>query len=230
MKVSVVIPVFNEEKYIKTCLSSLKKQTSSPFETIVVDNNCTDKTIEICRRYSFVTVVKESTQGMIPARNRGFNFTRGDIIARCDADVILPHNWIETIQDMFTHQSIDALTGPAVFYDLPVKNNLPSNTYSALFKKLLKGNDVLLGPNMVITKKIWNEVKDHVCLDDKKVHEDIDLSIHIVQHGGQIKNDKRLTVQLSGRRIKYNPVSFFGEYPIRLVQTLIEHTWLKPLK
>ena len=51
MKVSVVIPVYNEEKYIKNCLESLMKQEEKPDEIIVVDNNCTDETINIVKKY-----------------------------------------------------------------------------------------------------------------------------------------------------------------------------------
>ena len=76
---------------------------------------------------------------------------------------------------------------------------------------------------MIITKKIWEQVKNKVCLNDKKVHEDIDLGIHIVKIGGIIGLDSSLIMQVSGRRIPSNPLSFFIEYPVRLVKTLLTH-------
>jgi len=80
-----------------------------------------------------------------------------------------------------------------------------------------------MGPNMIITKEIWQKVKDKVCLDNKKVHEDIDLAIHILKTGGKIKRDDSLIVKASGRRIKTNPFSFFIEYPLRCLKMLLNH-------
>jgi len=223
MKISVFIPVYNEEQYIAPCLKSLHDQTEFPDEIIVVDNNCTDKTLILCKQFPKVTIIKETAQGMIPARNKGFDSAKCEIIARSDADAILPPNWISEIKKQFSTQKIDALTGPIAFYDLYLKNTLASEAYATLFKPILKGNDVLMGPNMILTKHMWNKIKKRVCLDDAKVHEDIDLTLHIIESGGKIKRDKNLVVKISGRRIKNNPASFFGEYPIRFIRTLLAH-------
>ncbi len=222
MKVSLVIPVYNEEKYIKECLISVVAQRKQPDEIIIVDNNSTDRTLKIASQFP-VKIVKEKTQGMIQARNRGFNEAFGDIIARCDADVILPPDWVERIKDNFETRKIDALTGPCNYYDLKLKTVFLSSLYMDIVKPILNGNEVLLGPNMILTKNIWNKVKHSVCLNNKKVHEDIDLAIHIIDVGGRIERDEKLIIEMSGRRIKQNPVSFFGEYPLRVMKTLYYH-------
>ena len=223
MKVSVVIPVYNEEKYIGYCLNSLMKQIVPPDEIIVVDNNCADKTIEIAGRYPNVKIIKEKQQGMIYARNRGFNTAQGDIIARCDADTILPTNWIKKIKANFEKEKIDALTGPLVFNEFPINGLFLVKVFLNVMKYLQHGKETLIGPNMIITKKIWEKVKNKVCLDDKKVHEDIDLTIHILQNGGTIYRDNTLIIQESARRIINNPLSFFVEYPLRAIMTFKHH-------
>ena len=76
---------------------------------------------------------------------------------------------------------------------------------------------------MIITKKIWKKIKNDVCLEDKQVHEDIDLGIHIYKFRGTIKHDRNLLVKASGIRIAKNPLSFFVEYPIRAVKTFLSH-------
>src|ERR1035437_9820650 len=91
MKVSVVIPAYNEEKYIGACLDSLMDQKEKPDEIIVVNNNSTDNTAKIVKKYP-VRLINEEQQGMIPARNRGFNEAKFEIIARTDADTILPRS------------------------------------------------------------------------------------------------------------------------------------------
>lgn len=222
MKLSLVIPVYNEERYIKNCLISAVTQTRQADEIIIVDNNSTDKTIKIAKQFP-VRIVQEKKQGMIQARNRGFDEAKGEIIARCDADVKLPPRWIERIREDFTKNNIDALTGPFVFYDLRLKTTFFTSVYLDVFKPILNGKEVLIGPNMCLTKSIWKRVKPHVCLDNKKVHEDIDLAIHINDIGGNIMRDDELVVSVSGRRMKKNPMSFFGEYPLRFIKTLARH-------
>jgi glycosyltransferase involved in cell wall biosynthesis len=223
MKVSVIIPVFNEEKNIASCLDSLKTQQVKPDEIIVVDNNCTDRSMLIAKKYS-VRIVKEKRQGMIFARNCGFNAAKFDIVARCDADTILPKAWIKRIKENFKDNKIDALACIVVIHDhWLLKNNVFfPKLYFKIIKLLLK-HETLAGPAMVLTKKIWQKVKNEVCLDDKKVHEDIDLSIHIAKYG-RIKLDPNLIIYASARRIKNNPLSFFIEYPARVIKTLLVHT------
>lgn len=222
MKVSVVIPVFNEEKYIENCLTHLKKQAVKPDEIIIVDNNCTDETIEIAKQFD-VRIVKELRQGITPARNKGYDSAKYEIIARCDADSLVPPQWIKRIKYNFEKKHVDALTGPLFYYDLPVKNVMPVfNTYVAMLSKIIK-HYPLHGPNMALSKSIWMRVRDEVCQDDNMVHEDHDISLHIYQRGGHIHYDRYLTVRTSGRRIKHDPTTFFIEYPTRLTKMLRKH-------
>jgi len=221
MKISVVIPVFNEENYIENCLLSLVNQEEKADEIIVVDNNCSDKTINIAKKYP-VKIIKEKKQGTVFARNKGFNEAKGEILARCDADSILSSDWIKKIKKVFQEEKIDGLTGPVIFYDLPFKTTLFSVLYMRIIKFLQKG-ETLLGPNMAITKKIWNKIKNEVCLNEKRIHEDIDLSIHILRNQGKIKYEWRLFAYISARRIKNKPFSFFLDYPKRAIINLLFH-------
>ena len=221
VKVSVIIPAFNEEKYIGKCLESLINQTAPADEIIVVDNNSKDKTAAIAREFD-VRIVREKKQGMIPARNRGFNEAKYEIIARCDADAILPKDWIKKIKRNFEKRKIDALLGPVIFYDLPIKTSFFSKMLIHSTKLLNKDN-ILIGPNMVLTKSIWQKVKNDVCLSTDEVQEDIDLALHIKHYKGVIHYDKTLVASISARRLKYNPLSFFVVYPIRSIETFLNH-------
>lgn len=221
MTVSVVIPTYNEEKYINTCLECLMKQSVKPDEIILVDNNCTDKTIKIAKNYP-VYVVKERKQGISYSRNKGFNTAQFEIIARCDADTRPPKNWIKIIKRNFEQRKIDALTGPAYFYDFPFKTTFYYKTLLD-FMNLMMGNHTLNGFNMAISKKFWNKVKNILCEGDIEVHEDQDLAIHIVQKEGKIRIDDALLVGTSARRLKNNPLSAFAEYPKRGVLTAFNH-------
>lgn len=222
MTISVVIPACNEAQYIGQCLNGLRHQTINPDEIIVVNNNSHDATVAIAEKYG-ATIINEKKQGMIHARNAGFNAVYTDIIARCDADTIAAPDWIERIGYNFKNHTIDAVSGPIFFHDLPMMKtfNLPSRMYAQFMKKI-QGHETLLGPNMALTKIMWNKVKNEVCLDDTIVHEDIDLAIHIKKYG-VVAFDPALCVHTSARRMRQNVFSFFVEYPIRFVKTLHQH-------
>lgn len=224
MKVSVVIPVYNEEKYVGKCLESLFGQSEKADEIIVVDNNCTDSTVPIVKKYPLVKVVKEAKQGMIPARNKGFDSAKGEIIVKCDADSLLPRDWIKNIKkDFADNPEAVALSMPVVMYDLPGGyKSKPIFYLYMLSPRLIIGVYPLAGPGYAIKKSSWKKVKNDICLNDKEVHEDIDLTFH-VKKVGPIIHDPKTVVMSSARRIKSDPLSFFGEYTMRFLKMVKTH-------
>lgn len=227
MKVSVVIPAYNEEKTIKNCLDSLINQSEKPEEIIVVDNNSTDKTVEIVKEYKGVKILHEDKQGITPTRNKGFNYAKGDIIARCDADTITPPNWIERLKEDFSKdKSIVAVSTPAIFHDVHfLKDHLFFSYMYLAIPILIIGSYPLIGICLAIKKTAWDEIKIELCHDDTKVHEDIDLTLHIKKLG-KIFHDSKIVPRTSGRRLKYNPSSFLGEYTIRFLKMFWSHRHL----
>lgn len=222
MKISVVIPAYNEENYLAACLQSLKDQTVTPDEIIVVDNNSSDRTPDIAKEFG-VTLIKEKKQGIIFARNTGYDKASGDIIVRTDADTKAPTTWIARIKDQFSKYKIDCITGPVVIYDLPFPNPLWSYAALAPFRILANGKILVVGPNHALTKQMWLKIHDQVCFDQKIVHEDFDIGLTIDKNNGKIKYDPQLVMFMSGRRIKKNPLSFFIEYPFRAIKTFDYH-------
>jgi len=119
MFVSVVIPAYNEEKYIGRCLEALQVQTypREQTEIIVVDNNCTDHTAAIARSFG-AEVVFEPCKGIGAARQRGALAARGKVIASTDADTIVPPNWLERIAHRFqADPGLGGLYGPVRHID-----------------------------------------------------------------------------------------------------------------
>ena len=89
-KVSIIIPVYNVERYIGKCLSSLVDQTFTDFEIIAVNDGSRDSSLSILRRfeerYPFVTVLNQKNQGMSQARNAGLEIARGAYVCFVDSD------------------------------------------------------------------------------------------------------------------------------------------------
>jgi len=223
MKVSVIVPAYNEEKYLAKCIESILDQEDPADEILIINNNSTDHTVEIAKKYP-VRIITEEVQGMIPTRNRGFEEAQFDIIARTDSDTRVPRDWIKRIKADFSDKTLVAVTGPAHFYEgLPDAMQLTNWPSKILFFRLLKQtlrHDCLFGPNMAILKSAWERVKGDVCLNDKDVHEDIDLSMHIVKYG-KIKFDRHLIVNSSFRRWK--KLETYFEYPYRSIKTIRRH-------
>jgi glycosyltransferase involved in cell wall biosynthesis len=225
MKVSVVIPAYNEENYIAACLESMLDQEEKADEIIVVNNNSTDRTVDIVKQYP-VRMINETEQGMIQARNRGFNEAHYEIIARTDSDTRVSSDWIKKIKQNFIDADLVALSGSASTYDAP--NSFSKLAAEQTLKSYLKfmkralGHDCLIGPNMAIRKSAWEKVKDSVCLKDHDVHEDIDLSIHLAPFG-KIKNDPTLFVNSSLRRFKIEKFESYFEYPYRVIKSIRKH-------
>ena len=102
-KVSVIIPVYNVEKYIRRCLDSMCNQTFDDFEVLCIDDGSTDSSLEICQEYAKnatrIKVFHQENKGPAAARNLGLDNATGEYIMFCDSD-----DWYEPemIQKMFT--------------------------------------------------------------------------------------------------------------------------------
>lgn len=98
MKVSVIIPTFNEESVIIDCLKSLSKQSHQDIEVIVVDDGSTDKTLKRIRKLkSGIKILKQSHLGPGAARNLGAGKAEGEILVFVDADMIFDRSFIEKL-------------------------------------------------------------------------------------------------------------------------------------
>ena len=101
MKLSVIIPTYNEEKVVGECIGSLDKQTYSDFETIMVDDGSTDGTLDISKalrgKIDNLKILKHKHKGPGAARNLGANEARGDILVFVDADMTFDRNFLKNL-------------------------------------------------------------------------------------------------------------------------------------
>jgi len=122
-RISLVIPAYNEEKYVGSCLDHAIRSSASAggfYEIVVVDNASKDKTSETAASRKGVRVVKEMQKGLTKARQRGLIETKADILAYIDADTRMPQGWLETVQREFERNpGLACLSGPYIYYDSP---------------------------------------------------------------------------------------------------------------
>lgn len=96
--ISVIVPVYNVEKYLKDCIESILKQTFSNFELILLDDGSTDKSGMICDQYikdSRVKVIHKKNEGVSATRNRGIEEANGEFITFIDSDDCIDENMLE---------------------------------------------------------------------------------------------------------------------------------------
>lgn len=104
MKISVIVPVYNCEKYIKRLIDSILSETYNNFELIVLDDGSTDRSLEILKTYNdkrMILIEKENT-GVSSTRNMGLKLATGDLICFIDSDDYISENYFKTIISYFT--------------------------------------------------------------------------------------------------------------------------------
>lgn len=209
LTLSIVIPVYNEESYLKPCLEAIAALSEPPDEVIVVDNNSTDQTAAIAQQYPFVHYIQEQRQGVLYARTTGFNAATGDIIGRIDGDTLLPEDWVTNVKAVFGDRSLAAVSGPVSYYDMPLEplNFRIDQTLRTLVAKT-NSTGFLFGTNMALRRSAWKAVRTSLC-EQRDIHEDLDVAIHLQRLGRQIAYVPRLRARMSARRFDDNLLSFY---------------------
>lgn len=108
--ISVIVPIYNVEKYLNRCLDSIKNQSYSDFEVLMIDDGSTDRSQDIARSYLHDTRFKlysQPNQGQGAARNKGLDNINGDYICFIDSDDYIEVSFLETLLNSITHNCAD---------------------------------------------------------------------------------------------------------------------------
>ena len=109
--ISIIVPVYNSEEYLKQCIDSILRQTYKNIEIILVNDGSQDKSEDICREYldcdNRVVYVKQSNNGVSSARNQGIKKASGKYIAFVDSDDCLTEDAIEILYTAQTKCNAD---------------------------------------------------------------------------------------------------------------------------
>lgn len=212
MRLSFVVPAFNEELYLGDCLRSILRDTAGfedAVEILVVNNASTDGTREVALSFPGVRVVEERIRGLSRARQAGFMAATGDLVANVDADSRLPAGWTQRVLGSFAaDRSMVALSGPLVYYDLPSSKRLLVRGFYAMAwvsyavnRYLLGVGSMVQGGNFVVTRAAMEQIGG--CNVSILFYgEDTDLArrLHKV---GRVRFTFRLKMLSSARRLKH---------------------------
>ena len=128
--VSVIIPVYNVEKYLERCVDSVLAQTYTNLEIILIDDGSTDTSGKICDEYAQkdarIRVLHKKNTGIADTRNIGLDISKGEYIAFVDSDDFVASIFIEVAMDAMLNEQCDlvALTDGIAFWDGEAEPNL----------------------------------------------------------------------------------------------------------
>ena len=112
MKISIIIPVYNVEDYIEKCLNSIKNQTYSNFEVIIVNDGSPDNSEKIIKKFlkddRFLYYIKENG-GLSDARNYGVKYVQGDYFLFVDSDDYIDNKLLETLNNTLNKEKYDII-------------------------------------------------------------------------------------------------------------------------
>lgn len=134
--ISVIVPVYNVEKYLERCLDSILNQTYSDLEIILVDDGSTDTSPEICDAYAKrderIRIFHQKNGGLSAARNTGLDNARGDYIGFVDSDDQIVPTMYESLLAAMDNEKADIVIGDIVYLD----ENKGNQTYIEQLKKV----------------------------------------------------------------------------------------------
>lgn len=198
-KISVIVPVYNTEKYLRRCVDSILAQTFTDFELLLIDDGSTDSSGAICDEYaqkdSRVRVFHKENGGVSSARNLGLNKAKGEYIAFVDGDDWISSDMYESLLNKIKNEEADIVYCDFFFVyandTLEYRNLNQSDDRISFIKKYMTTGWTSMC-NMLINRNLffkWDlEFIENIC-----VCEDFNLSVKLYFYAERIaKVDKCL--------------------------------------
>ena len=200
-KISLIIPVYNVEKYLKKCIDSVLKQTYKNLEILLIDDGSTDDSLKICNSYALkdsrIKVYHKDNEGLSATRNLGIKLSTGKYLAFIDSDDVLTEDYCETLFKAIKHSNSDVASVSLVMtrangYKIEINNeqeplNHDESTKVYTSKSMLK--EVLLRKsfkNYICTKLYRRELFNSCQFKEKICYEDVLFTYEMTKHINKI--------------------------------------------
>lgn len=226
--ISIIVPVYNNDKYITECLNSVLKIKSNNIECIVIDDGSTDKSSNIinyfARKNSIIKVIHTKNNGVSKARNIGLDMAKGEYIMFLDSDDYFNSDFINILDSIvlnemtvFAHNVTDDNNNIDT-KNITISNELP---YKIKIQNMIKNNIINTCWGKCFSAKILkdNNIKFN---ENIKVGEDTDFVIHYLKHCHSI-GFVDIPI-LTYRKTKFNTMSKFG---IEILNDILTITTVK---
>lgn len=200
-RISVIIPVYNTEKYLSLCIDSVISQTYSDFEVILVDDGSTDNSGAICdsyaERYDYISVYHNTNSGPAASRRLGVEKAKGAYISFIDSDDWVENDFLQTLYDEANKNNADFVT--AFYTDVYNNGKKVDCPNSLLDSRTIKGTDfiheihgtrnITTGPYpKLIKKSLFEDIDYH---EDVTIGEDYCMVLQLMEKAQGIRMLKK---------------------------------------
>lgn len=180
MKISVVVPVYNVEKYLRKCLDSLVNQTFKDYEVIIANDGSTDLSQEIIdeyvSKYPMIKCYQKKNGGISSARNLALDHATGDYIAFVDSDDYVELNFLEKLYEKAKSNDSDVVICDYYALNEEVKRYTKCRMNMSKDEKI----EFLLSPPMVWSKLVKKEIMDKLRFTEGIFYEDLEICVRMM--------------------------------------------------
>lgn len=230
--VTIIVPIYNVEKYLKKCIESILNQTYKKLEIILVDDGNLDSCGKICDEYSLIDnrikVIHKKNGGLSEARNFGIDSAKGEYITFIDADDYMDEKFVENIMKIALKTKADlVISGLKDVYEYQ-KNVYPDNSeyYEELskeqaYRKVLLQEEIDVSANAKLYKR---EIFKNLRYPVGELYEDIKIIDKLIEKADTIVYTKYkgyFYLQRAGS-IMYSPISEKKFVLIETVENLLK--------
>lgn len=243
-EISVIVPVYNVEKYLEKCIDSILNQTFKDFELILINDGSTDNSGEICNHYANIDnrihVINKENGGLSDARNHGIKIASGKYLCFIDSDDYIHPQMLEILyQDILKHQAdITCCNFLRVYenqniesYKISILQEEQIYTGIELIEHLSNRVEFVIAWNKLYKKELFNQIAykvgvkhedeyiiHHLLLQTKKfVYRNCEL-YYYVQRCGSIMDSQKSIVNLDGifmYRERWKSCSYFVDKKVQ---------------
>lgn len=174
-EISIIVPVYNVDRYLEDCINSILNQSFYNFELILINDGSKDCSGEICDNYASkdkrVKVIHKNNEGVSIARNIGIDMSKGKYIMFCDSDDVVEKDWCRSLYNLYTnnHNSV-AVCG---FNIINYRNNKSENIFKIFNKdkkiNYLKVKDFYELYDKNLLNYPWNKIYDAKIIKENKI-------------------------------------------------------------
>ena len=206
-KVSIIIPVYNAEKFIEKGIKSVLSQTYKNIELILINDGSRDNSLNIIKKWeneypNIIKVFDQKNMGVGKTRNKGIEVSTGDYITFIDADDYIDVDFIQVLLDNALDNDI-IISG---YRRIDENGNV-------IFSQKLKSNDWSKFKQVTIWSKLYKKeflIKNSIMFNDLKIGEDIVFSISTYVHASKIN-----TIEYIGYNNVYNSASVTHDFSLK---------------
>lgn len=195
-KISVIVPVYNVEKYVEKCLDSIIRQTYQNLEIICINDGSTDRSLELCKKIQKqderIRVVTQKNKGLAAVRNRGIQEATSEYIAFIDSDDYIDEDYIEKLYECLIENDADISVANVEYENVDEKRYLLTEEFQD--KKVLNREQAMreyLNPsgglgNYIVNKLYKKSMFSGIYFPENKLFEDAYTMFRILDHVNRV--------------------------------------------